>query len=98
VVSLCCGVGTCVAMANAVGLQAVGVELDRKRAAAAGKVELCLTHVVQYRVENGTLPAGAVAGCLELPPPREPLELPCPPVVAPPPKGEWEKTAIAGHL
>ena len=56
VLNPCCGVGTFVAMANALGLGAVGVEESASRCAEARALRLSRAAVEQYRVETGTLP------------------------------------------
>jgi len=57
VVNLCCGVGTFVAMANALGLDATGVEENASRCSDAMKINVRLEEVLAYRVKSGTLPA-----------------------------------------
>ena len=51
------GVGTAVAMANAVGLDAVGVEWSSHRCDQSRELEICLPAVLAHRRRTGTLPA-----------------------------------------
>jgi len=62
VINLCCGVGTMVAMANAVGLDAVGVDLSKERCAPAEKLEIKLDTVLAHRRHTKTLPRPRPAG------------------------------------
>jgi hypothetical protein len=59
VFSPCCGVGTFVAMANACGLDGVGLEENGGRCSEASRLQLSLEAVVAYRVETQTLPPSA---------------------------------------
>jgi hypothetical protein len=64
IVSLFCGVGTSVAMANACGMNAVGVDLCPTRCESAKKTELSLEAVLGYRIQSGTIPPARAAALL----------------------------------
>jgi hypothetical protein len=64
VVSLFCGVGTILAMANACGMSAVGVELCPTRCEGAKKTELSLRAVLDYRIHSRTIPPSTAAARL----------------------------------
>jgi hypothetical protein len=67
VLNPCCGVGTFVAMANALGLDAVGVEESASRCADARALRLSRAAVEAYRVETGTLPPSAAVTAITAP-------------------------------